>query len=220
MTYKQLVDRMSANVQSGIKTDESRFSREFIASHLNSARATAIQQSWQKFRRVNPQWLQEYELEYSFDLQKDIESGCVTKYYVPGWIHLDGKTDGMVFIGNTENRNFRIFNSRAELSCFLSVPSQSPYTGRFVGVLKDNGFIEIHYNTRIKSSKILMLYNNPLDCPTFSVEFDPYPVTDDLVIIMEDLLIRKLAAAAQQPLDMVPNKNDVKVAQAQPYRQQ
>jgi hypothetical protein len=220
MTYKQIVDRFTANVQAGIKTDESRFTREFISSHVNSVRATAIQQSWQKMRRINPQWLQEYELEYSGELQYDLDSTCVTKYYVPGWIHLDGKTDGMVFVGNNENRNFRIFNTRSELATYLSLSSQSPYTGRYVGVLRDNGFIEIHYNTRIKAAKILMLYNDPLECPTFNVEFDPYPATEDLIVVMEDLLIRKLSAMAQQPIDMVPNKNDVRVGQAQPYRQQ
>lgn len=220
MTYKQLVDRFTANVQAAIKVDESRFGRQFVVSHINSARATAIQQEWMKFKRINPQWLQEYTLEYSNDLQDDVNNTCVTKYYLPSWIGLDGRSDGMVFIGNTENRNFRIFNTRAELSSYLQIEAQSPYSGRYVGVLRDNGFIEIHYKNRIKAGKILMLYSDPLECASYNIEFDPYPVTEELVIAMEDLLIRKMAAMAQQPIDLVPNKADVKVGQQTPYRQQ
>ncbi len=220
MTYKQIVDRLTANVQAAIKTDESRFGREFVVSHVNSARASAIQQFWQRNRRINPQWLQDYDLEYSIDLQEDTANNCITKYYVPSWISLDGKSDGMVFVGNTANKNFRIFNTRAELAVYLNIPKQSPYDGRFVGVLREGGMIELHYSNRIKSGRILMLYNNPLDCPSYNIDSDPYPVTEDLVIQMEDVLIRKMASMAQQPIDLVPNKNDVRVAQAQPYRQQ
>jgi len=220
MTYKQIVDRMTANVQAAIKTDESRFGREFVVSHLNSARSTAIQQFWQKNRKVNPQWLQDFDLEYSADLQEDVPNNCITKYYVPSWISLDGKTDGMMFVGNAANKGFRIFNTRAELVSYLNIPSQSPYSGRFVGVVREGGMIELHYSNRIKSGRILMLYNNPLDCPSYNIDSDPYPATEDLLVQMEELLLRKMAAMAQQPIDLVPNKNDIRVGQIQPYRAQ
>lgn len=220
MTYKQIVDRLTANVQAAIKTDETRFGREFVVSHINSARASAIQQFWQRNRKINPQWLQDYDLEYSQDLQEDVSSNCVTKYYVPSWISLDGRTDGMVFVGNAANKNFRIFNTRAELAAYLNIPKQSPYTGRFVGVLREGGMIELHYSNKIKSGRILMLYNNPLDCPSYNIDSDPYPVTEDLVIQIEDVLIKKLMSMAQQPMDIVPTKNDIRVGQIQPYRSQ
>ena len=220
MTYKQIVDRITANVQAGIKTDETRFGREFVVSHINSARAVAIQQAWMKFKRINPQWLQEYEFKYSEDLQSDVKNTCITKYNIPGWISLDGKTDGMLFVGNSDNKQFRIFNSRPEFSSYLNIKSQSPYGGRYIGVVREGNFMELHYKSRIKFGRMLMIYQSPLDCKTYSIDFDPYPVTEEIVSMMEDLLMRKFISMSQQPIDSVSNKNDSRVAQTQPFRPQ
>lgn len=221
MTHNEIVDRITSNVQSGIKTDDTRFTRDFVASHVNSARATAIQQAWMRYRKINPQWLQPFDLVYDKDLQGDLyETQCITKYNVPSWISLDGKSDGMVFIGNLQNRAFRIFNSRGELANYLNIPSQSPYSGRYVGVLRDNGFIELHYSNAIKTGTMLLLYNNPSDCPTYNIEVDQYPATEELINLIEDIVYKKFLTMAQMPIDMVSNKNDNRVAQLQPIKQQ
>jgi len=220
MTYKELVDRITSNVQAGIKTDETRFSRDFVKAHLNTARATAIQQSFAKYRKINPIWQQEFELVYDADVQLDVNSTCITRYNVPTWIGIDGRTDGMLFVGNSTNRGFRIFNSQSELSLYLNLPLQDPYTGRYVGVVRYADHIELHFSNRVKSGKILMLYQDPLQCPTFNEDLDQYPVTEELIGMIEDLILRKFMSVAQQPIDRVPNKSDSKVAQSTPYRPQ
>lgn len=221
MTRNQVVDRIVSDVQGAIKTDETRFTRDFVQSHIDSARAIAIQQAWVRVRRINPQWLQEFPLYYDADIQGDAK--CVTTYNVPAWIGLDGKTDGMTFIGNSENNNFRVINGRAELANYLNIPLQSPYEGRFVAVVREAGFIELHYKNRIKftdtnQGKILMLYDDPAMCPTYNILQDNYPISTEIMPLMEDLLIKKFFQMAGQPIDKISNSSDYKQAPITPAR--
>lgn len=221
MIRNQVVDRIVSDVQGAIKTDETRFTRDFVQSHIDSARAIAIQQAWVRVRRINPQWLQEFPLYYDEDIQGDAK--CVTTYNVPAWIGLDGKTDGMTFIGNSENNNFRVINGRAELANYLNIPLQSPYEGRFVAVVREAGFIELHYKNRVKftdtnQGKILMLYDDPAMCPTYNILQDNYPISTEIMPLMEDLLIKKFFQMAGQPIDKISNSSDYKQAPITPAR--
>lgn len=223
MTRNQVVDRIVANVQAAIKTDETRFTRDFVQSHVDSARAIAIQQAWVRVKRINPQWLQEFPLYYDENIQGS--ENCVTTYTVPAWIGLDGKTDGMLFVGNSENNNFRIINTRAELATYLNIPLQSPYTGRFVAVVREASFIEFHYKQRIKftdtnQGKILMLYDDPTMCPTYNILQDNYPITTEIMPLMEDLLMKKFMTMANQPMDTITDSANVKQAPITPVRNQ
>jgi hypothetical protein len=220
MTHAQVIDRIIGNAQASITTDETRFNRGFVDAHLSAARAYAIGERWKNLRSIHPLWLQPYDLDYKVEMQVDTANTCITKYACPAWISLDGKTDGMVFAGSTANKPFRIFNSIAELSVYVNMPAQSPYTGRFVGVVRTPGHIELHHDGRVTSGRMLMLYDNPLDCPTYNVEIDQYPVTVDLLNLIDDYLWKKFASLSGQPVDLVSNKNDVRVAQAKPYNQQ
>lgn len=222
MTYKELVDLLTANVQAAVKTQDSRFSWEFVSQHAATARSFAIKDFWIRHRRINPNWLQDVDLVYNEDLQADVEDrNCTVRYRVPVYNTLDGKADGLTFVGTYKGKPFVTFNSVQHYHSCSSINHMNASKGFIVAVIKNAGYLDVKWKARITSGlKVKCLLSDPRDSKRFNVDIDEYPVTQDLLPMMEDFLLKKMSDMSGRPIDMVPNKNDNRVAQAMPYRQQ
>lgn len=209
MNEQKVIDQIIRNVQA-IHTDETRLDMGFVTANLDTIRATAIQLFHKTFKRVSPLCYQNITLEYDSDLQEDVgNSKCVTKFTLPNYIELDGRMDGVSFIGNSENVAFRRIKSRAELSGLLSHKQLSPYTGRYVGVLTEGGVAECYYVNPIKEVRLQIILERPSDDPYYNPLTDNYPVSINLIPYMTDELIKHyFARVVATPVDYQPNKND------------
>jgi hypothetical protein len=222
MTHKELVDLLTGNVQAAVKTQDSRFSWEFVSQHAATARSFAIKDFWIRHKRINPNWLQDIDLYYNENIQDDVDSrNCTVRYTIPPYNTLDGKADGFTFVGNYKGKPFVTFNSIQEYSSKSTIPYMDASKGFIVAVIKNAGYVDVKWKARITSGlKVKALLSDPTDSPRFNIDTDNYPVTQDLLPMMEDFLMKKMSQMSGQPIDMVPNKNDNRVAQAMPYRQQ
>ena len=222
MTHKEVVDVLTANVQAAIKTQDSRFSWDFVREHAATARSFAIKDFWVRHRNVNPNWLQQIDLVYNSDVQSDVvEPNCTVRYLIPNYVTLDGKADGLTFVGSYKGRPFVTFSSDQDYYGKSHIQNMDASKGFIVAVIKGPGYVDVKWKARITSGLLVSaILSDPTDSKRFNIDYDEYPITQDLMPLMEDFLIKKMSAAASAPVDMVPNKNDNRVAQAMPYRQQ
>lgn len=209
MTELELIDHIIRNVQA-VHTDESRFDEDFVAAEIYTVRGMAIGQWHQKWKRINPLWLQTITLEYNANLQEDVSTTCITKYIFPNYIALDGRMDGVTFIGNSENKSFRRIRTRGELATLLKHSKLSPDKGDYIAVLTENGYVEVIAQNRIKSLTASLILANPNDDPLYNPQVDQFPISVDLIPIMTDILIKLyFARMASMPINIRMNKTDL-----------
>lgn len=211
MTLDQVADALIRNIQA-IHTDETRFDLDFTFAEIHTIRGVAMALYFQKFKRISPLWLQTLDLTYDPLLQEDLPdpSICITKYELPQYIQLDGRQDGVSYLGNDKNQSFRRIRTRAELSTLKKHPRLNPANGNYVGVLTDNTFVEVYATTKVKRLLVSLILADPNDDPAYNYQVDPYPISVDLLPMMTDQLMKvyfnRMAAI---PVDTAPNKIDV-----------
>ena len=166
----------------GIITDENKLDSDFIQSLVHEYRAKAIWDSWQRTRRINPVWTQQFIPEFEPDLQ---ESKDFVKFTCPSVVSLDDKRDGFLYIGTIEGDfAFRKVISRAD----LANKNRHRFTKKRPKALYSDGFLEIHGN--IREIKVDAIFSNPTDIPTYNIEFDNYPISDDILVLMKAILFQ------------------------------
>jgi len=208
MTEFQVIDQLLTNVEADV-TDESKFDRDFIAANLYTVRGMAIQQFFQKYKRISPLCLQTLNLEYDINLQDDVNNNCITKYNLPQYIQLDARVDGVTFIGNSENKSFRRIKTRGELATLKKHTLLSPDNGKYIAVLTDNGFAELHATNKIKELIVALCLFNPNDDPSYNSQVDNFPVSQDLITTMTDLAMKLyFNRIGNMPIDNRSNKNN------------
>lgn len=218
MTERKVVDQIITNAQS-IREDDSRMDYEFVLANLNTIRAQAIRDYVVKFKRVSPIWMQTIDLKFDKNLQEDVgDSACITKYLVPEYIQLDGTMDGMLFIGNSDNKSFRRIKTRGELATMKKHKLLNPANGRYIGAMTDGTTVELHSDKKIKSLSISAILFNPNDDPKYNRDSDNYPVSGDLIPMMTDVAMKLyFNRVTGLAVDMASNKND-SAQQPQPRR--
>jgi len=180
----------------GVITDENKLDSDFIQSLVHEYRGKAIWDSWQRTKRINSLWTQQFIPEFEEALQ---ESSDFTKFACPPVISLDDKRDGFLYIGTVDGDfSFRKVTSRAD----LANKNRHRFTKKRPKALYSDGFLEIHGN--IEEVRVDGIFANPTDIPTYNAEFDNYPISDDILVLMKALLFQtQTSIIDRKPADVI-----------------
>jgi len=218
MLADEIIDRLMRIGGGGITTDESRWDWDYLYTQLN-VQSRNLLISWfngsrqQAANRSIPnQYLQSYICEYEPALQDD---DCVVKFRVPQTIIINGTTDGIVYVGTTTRScNFHRIRKRTALSDFKNnrVTANMIEKGLKTFVLFDNTNIdndmmiaEVYGAPMLKELLVEMVQKNPSDNPLFNRAYHDYPMSDNHISMMEDMITRGLLSMKSQPIDDTPN---------------
>lgn len=194
----------------GIFTDENRAADyPYIDYLVNNARGIVIAEDWKKNKRIDPGNLQIITLRKVDDIQ---DSNAYVRFEVPGGVLLlDRENDGFRYVGSqTENLQYMRARSRGEASVFRHrvTTFNNP---KFVTWLYDGRYIEVYGNTDIEKIKIEAVFESPLAIPNFNVLYDQYPISNDLIPMVEMYVKKNYMdfIYSKQP-DMVSSSEDIK----------
>lgn len=209
MILEEIIERLVKNASGSIFTDESRFDQPTLITLINTARAQTIQAIYFKNKRINPACYQTFYADYSADLQVDEE--CLVKFKCPSVINLDSNSDGFRFVGQVDGKKgFRRVVSRAQLATYNDHPFMKVNSGRYVAALwsAPDGVWEI-YNSTLKYLRVEGIFANPLEIPTYNKDIDDYPVSVEMLPMIEDFIFKTVTAIeAQSQPDYVSNSAD------------
>lgn len=208
MLLKEIGESLIRTVSAALKTDEDRYEPDFVDDLVHTYRAKAIWEIWRVSKRLNPIWTQQFIAEFSQDLQDD---DCLVRFVCPPAISLDNKRDGFLYIGTIQgNEAYRKVISRAGLAN-ADQHRITKLNGRLTKALYSDGFLEIYGKPLIRDVRVDGIFANPTDVPAFNPAFDPYPLDDNTLTIMKNLLIQAemVPMASAQP-DMISDSNDIK----------
>lgn len=217
MLLTKIVELFQRLPSGGILTDENKLDPDFIEDAVHRARASAIFIYWQRTKRINALWTQQFIAQFDEDIQ---ENNCLVKFEVPPVVSLDNKMDGFLYIGTVDKDcAFRKVESRAQLAN-ANLHRITKVSNRINKALYSDGFMEIHGNTMLKELKVDGIFINPTDIPTFNKEFDEYPVSLDLVNQMETIIANiETPQIEKEPIDVISDSADTTSSIQRPVTQ-
>lgn len=204
MTTFELIDeneRFLSN--SGIMTDESKWDSLFILALTDKYSRMAIKQDYAQNRRLNPLWLNKYDLEFSKDAQT---SDCVVTFSIPPLMILSDTNSGFYIGSKVGACPYRIVKSRGDLANALAHKSTNkPHQLR---VLITGTDTEI-YGNPVEGGMVEGIFLNPTRLPTFNLKTDQYPLNDDLIPLMQQLMYKYEGQfLSLKPVDVKPDNAD------------
>jgi hypothetical protein len=209
MTLLEIATQIIKEVQGGMRTVESKFSNEYIYSLIHAYRANVLRAQFSKSKRIHPLWTQQFYPEYSADLQDDV---CAVKFQIPASIIMNEQTNGYLYIGEVAgNCAYKQLNSRAELSTY----NQHRVSKQGVRIIYSDGTLEVYGNIEMKTLRVDGVFANPAEIPTFNPDFDNYPMDNESINQMKDIIVKaQLGKEAQTPADFKQNQLDETAIQA------
>lgn len=207
MTLQEIIDIFIRIPSGGVLTQENRYDDLFIESAVHRVRSTAIFAYWQKTKRINPIWTQQFVPVFNEALQED--DLCKVIFPCPAPVNLDEQMDGFLYIG-TEDGNcpYRKVVSRAELAN-ANKHRSIKITKDIVKVLYSDGNLEVYGNTDLKKIRVDGIFQNPTLIPTYNRDIDPYPVDEALIDMMKNIYYQTEAqVVVARPGGTAPFVND------------
>ncbi len=190
MTIIQRYEIIASGAVGGYLTVDNRLNRPYVYALMHSARAQAIRDNFLRNKIVSPFWYQQYFPE--FELPEQEEVGCLVKFKLPQQIPLDPRRDGLGYIGTIkQNQRWTQINERGELSAYLN----RPVTKNDPMLLIENGWGELYNKPANRQFMIEGIWADPTAIPTYNLEKDPYPISEDIwndlqrIILQKDLII-------------------------------
>lgn len=214
MTLTQITERISRIAQGGIITDETRFDTKFVRSIVNTYRGAVARIRYREAGNVHPLYYQKFYFEYSKDLQ---DSDCYVKFNCPAPISLSKETDGFRYIGTvpedgTPSIAWQRIQNRPNLSLYNKHKVTKIILNRNVSALWDasHSAFEIYGNLSIIEGMTEAVFANPLEIPTYNVNIDNYPIPEDDISFMEQLIQNeKTNIIINTQPDLLSNSNDL-----------
>lgn len=195
MLLQAIRDIIRALPDGGYLSPDNRLQDEFLDMLIHSARATVIRNQYLKYRRIGPQWLQYHSPEYS----KIFQDGnlCHVRFSIPQVIALDGRADGVSFIGQDNNNcTYRQVNNRSAFSAMMKDRIMNPQSGRKPYALFSGNEVELYGSVLITTPpRIEAIWAIPTEVSTYNVLTDDYPIEESLIreisntIMQQDMVI-------------------------------
>jgi len=198
---------MSSLTSGGIITDENRLDDKYLIAVLNSYRAYMIPESWKKERKVYPGIYQTLWIDYDPNAQ---DEQCVRIFPCPSVLQIAPHLFGINYVGSVKrDQSFRLTLTRGA-QANKQKHRIMKRSSRKIDILYDpgQGILETD-DLDLKHIRIDAAWRNPLDIPTYNIETDQYPLPDDVIEIILDLLNKgTLRTIIQVPANKVGNSQD------------
>ena len=183
--------------------DATRFDSQYVYSIINSYRAALIAERYRKEHTINPVCYQKFYPEF----EKDLQIPENVRFRCPNTINILNE-DGFRFLGTVDcSIAFRRIKNRSELS---TVNKHSIMKLRRVPVVLYDGnteLLEVYGNKDLKEMLVELIAAEPHAVPTFNFETDQYPLSEDDVPLLEDMIFKaNIIASLRTPPDYLQDR--------------
>ena len=205
MLLREIVDMFVRADSGGIFTDENRADMDYMEAMVDKARAFAIYQQFSKTKRVSPDWTQVEILTYSALLQ-DNDDCRLFKY--PAILMLDSLSNAFMYVGTIDgNCNYRQVNSRAEYAS----NNQHRYLKQNENTIRyfaSTDQLEFYGNDFLEDVRMDSIFQNPRSITQYNKLKDKYPISLDLIPVMQTYLLKEMQMIYSKPIDTKSDSAD------------
>lgn len=212
MLLDEITERIVRACQGGKAKDETEIDFEYVESKVPKWRQSAISILYNGSREqaansyISPDWYQTVTISIPNNQSNNSKSYITAT--VPSVVRINSNTDGFVFVGDDDDTvNFIRISSPSYASDLMS---RGDLTEEVIGFIVLGTDIRFYGNKQLENFTIQAILSNPLDDPNFDIDNDQYPVSEDVISVMERIAMQELLQEQNIPEDLINDGVDTK----------
>lgn len=212
MLLDEITERIVRACQGGKAKDETEIDFECVESKVPKWRQSAISILYNGSREqaansyIFPDWYQTVTISIPNNQSNNSKSYITAT--VPSVVRINSNTDGFVFVGDDDDTvNFIRISSPSYASDLMS---RGDLTEEVIGFIVLGTDIRFYGNKQLENFTIQAILSNPLDDPNFDIDNDQYPVSEDVISVMERIAMQELLQEQNIPEDLINDGVDTK----------
>jgi hypothetical protein len=206
MILAEITERLVRKVFGGKASNEG-VDYAYIESMVPKWRQRAILLAYNGSREyaanmyIAPEWVQIFTVDIPAAQRLPSNTNVFLAVTVPPLLRLKTQMDGLIFFGDEEGMvNFRRIKSTAYAA---DLQRRGDLSENAIGYVKVDNSIYIFGNKQLESATANAVLADPMDCPDFNIDEDDYPVSEDVIEIMERVAMQELFPEFNQPEDQI-----------------
>ena len=209
ITLDQLTDECISQSQGAIRTDETKFTEELVHSIIHQCRAQLL--SATRFKVLPDICYQKYFPTFDQGIQLD---DCVVEFKVPDYINIGPMGDGMRYVGNVNGLDaFTRLGKGVMKSVYAKHRVSNPNNRKdtmWNAEVDETGYTKvlIYNNVELEQFMIVGILANPQDATYFRSDTDAYPISEDMIPMLKEMIVAQMYIMAQTPADTISNSQD------------
>lgn len=206
MLVEELSELVIRPVSAAIRTDEDRWDIDYVIDIIDVAAAWAKSEKFKTQRNIPEQWFYTKTITRNPLIQED---NYYTIYEIPEMIVLPFGFSGISYVRGSNGKTLPLYKTMAEYLNAKDNPNLGDKKDKDVAVIVGNT-IRIYGTSVIKNIEVCGLFTNLLADNNFNLRFDDYPVTRDLVWLINTFIINQyMNTGAIRPVNMKPDSQDM-----------
>lgn len=212
MLLDEITERIVRACQGGKAKDETEIDFEYVESKVPKWRQSAISILYNGSREqaansyISPDWYQTVTISIPNNQSNNSKSYITAT--VPSVVRINSNTDVFVFVGDDDDTvNFIRISSPSYASDLMS---RGDLTEEVIGFIVLGTDIRFYGNKQLENFTIQAILSNPLDDPNFDIDNDQYPVSEDVISVMERIAMQELLQEQNIPEDLINDGVDTK----------
>jgi len=208
MLLEEIKSLCIGRVSGGYETDESDLKSDRIDTLIISGRAVIIPELFKEYKRVHPDWMQDFYPVYD---ERKQESKLFSVFDGIENIVLHSVQTAIQYVGNAECfEPFRVVYSSGEYANLKANSTTDPRRSRHVYAMYENRlwtvFNRNNNHTRIQKFKVNGVWANPFDVTTWNPDMHNFPIDrKGAELIVEYVFKNYLLDALKTPGNPISN---------------
>ena len=212
MLLENITERIVRACQGGKAKDEAQIDYTYVESKCPKWRQSAMSILYNGSKEqaangfISPDWYQTITISVPSGQSNNNKS--YIKATVPSVIRINSNTDGFVFVGDDDDTvNFTRISSPSYASDLMA---RGDLNEDVIGFIVIGSDIRFYGNKQLENFTIQAILSDPLDDPNFDIDNDPYPVSEDVISVMERIAMGELLQEQNTPEDLINDGVDTK----------
>jgi hypothetical protein len=214
MTAREIWNLISAMPANGILTEEQRMSQKYVYALMANYRGALVRLRYKETGTIHPAYYQKYYFDYSKDLQ---ESNCYVRFFCPPPLSISKDVDGFFYVGTIPEGSipsiaWSRIKTRPALSNYNAHQTMKKILEKNTSALweNQNQMWEVYGNLDIREGMVEGVFANPFDIPGYNKEIDNFPVVQDDLALLTDLIYKgNTSIVFSRNPDLLSTSNDL-----------
>ena len=206
MTLDQVEEIIERSINAGLATLNGKWQPLYIEELIHEARGQAIIETYNGSRRlasskrISGEWLQDFNLTITPSQQNPDVDYLVVQCPAP--VRINSNTDGLVYVGSRNNAvAFKKATNRQEIAMYIQRGFIKD--GKDIVYYLDGNKLYIYGNKQLKNLAVSGVFQDPTAVTGYDIKDENYPISRDLIPLMEDYIINRLRVALGQTPDII-----------------
>jgi hypothetical protein len=200
---RQIADILIRSVSGGDDVADGKYSPQYVEALIPALRQQAIIDDYYGTRTRAASRRLDYALYQTADITVNNVPNNPNDYITftcPKCIGVGRLIDGLEYVGQQENSiGFKRLLNRGDIS---NNKARNMFDGSVIAYIWASPNLEVYGNNALTELQVRGIFSDPTEVPNFDIENDPYPISENILLLMTDLFKMNQNINIQTPADI------------------